>query len=347
MKAIHLDAIGVVSVQEVPDPTVESPTDVVVDVIATTICGSDLHLVGGHMGGETGYVLGHEYVGVVREVGGAVREFQVGDRVIGPPAPWCGNCDHCRAGKAAYCRHGGVLGAGKTFGGFGGTQAQRLRVPFGDRDLVRVPDHVTDAAALGVGDALMTGATGARHACTGIGQAIAVFGCGPIGLMAIHYAAALGASTIIAIDPVTKRLELAKQLGATHTISALDPRAEVGAITDGRGVDGVVDAAGVAATFAAALDVLAPCGRLAVLGIPGEPFEFQVAAALFKTVDLWTGLGDIRMVDELMALVAAGKLDPSPVFNGEFTLDEVPELYRRLAAPGHGIVKALIRPNEA
>ncbi len=344
MKAAVLEEIGRVAIREVDEPQIESEGDVIVDVLATSVCGSDLHLVLGHMGGESGFVLGHEYVGRIREVGSAVREFSVGDRVVGPPAAWCGTCERCRADDPAHCMRGGILGSGRAFGGYGGTQAERLRVPYADRDLVRVPDHVSDASALGIADALMTGATGARQAGAAAGRSLAVFGCGPIGLMAIHAAAAHGASRIIAVDPVEERRELALKFGASHATGDTDPRSFIAEATNGRGVDGAVEAVGMQATFDAALDSLVPNGRLAVLGIAAESFEFAAGPALLKTVRLWTGLGDLRLQNALMVLLSEGRVDPAPLFDTELSLDELPSLYERLLHPGHGIVKALIRP---
>lgn len=346
MRAAVLEAIGRVVIAEVDEPRLESATDVIVDVLATSVCGSDLHLVLGHMGEGIGYVLGHEYVGRVRAVGAAVQEFAVGDRVIGPPAVWCGSCERCRAGDPAHCHRGGVLGSGQAFGGLGGTQAEQLRVPYADRNLVRVPDQVSDVTALGLADALMTGATGARQAGVAPGSSIAVFGCGPIGLMAIHTAAASGATTIIAVDPVPERRELALAFGATHTTGDADPRACVEAATRGRGVDGAVEAVGLPNTFQAALEVVVPNGRVAVLGIAAEPFALAAGPAVLKSVNLWMGLGDVRLQDELMGLLASGALDPAPLFTTALSLDELPALYERLQRPGHGIIKAVIRPEQ-
>lgn len=344
MRAAVLEALGRVVINEVDEPRIESAGDVIVDVLATSVCGSDLHLVLGHMGEEQGFVLGHEYVGRIREVGGAVREFSVGDRVVGPPAVWCGACERCRSEDPAHCIRGGILGSGKKFGNYGGTQAERLRVPYADRNLVRVPDHVSDASALGISDALMTGATGAQHAGASAGKSLAVFGCGPIGLMAIHAAAAHGASRIIAVDPVAERRELALRFGASHATGDADPSGFIEAATDGRGVDGAVEAVGLQSSFDAALRALVPNGRLAVLGIAAQPFDFDAGQALLKTVQIWVGLGDLSLQDSLMQLLAEGRVEPAPLFDTELSLDELPSLYDRLQHAGHGITKAIIRP---
>lgn len=344
MRAAFLEAVGKVVIRDVDEPVIETATDVIVDILATSVCGSDLHLVLGHMGGEVGFTLGHEYVGRVREVGSAVQEFAIGDRVIGPPAVWCGSCNRCRAGDPAHCLRGGILGSGNAFGGLGGTQAERMRVPYADRNLVRVPDHVSDTSALGLADALMTGATGARHAGAAPGRTLAVFGCGPIGLMAIHAAAAQGATTIIAVDPVAERRELALALGASHATGEADPRAFIAELTEGRGVDGAVEAVGLQTTFDAALDALGPNSQLAVLGIAAQPLTFAAGPTLLKTVDLWVGLGDVRLQDELMVFLDQGLVDPAPLFDTELRLEELPGLYERLQEPGHGIIKSIIRP---
>lgn len=345
MKALVYVEPGKTEIQEVADPHLTAPTDVIVDIDATSICGSDLHIVAGTMLDDSGFVLGHEMVGTVREIGDAVREFRPGDRVTMAPAPYCGVCDQCRAGKAPYCRHGGVLGSGEGMGGFPGTHAEAMRVPFADRVLVKVPDNVSDASALAVSDALTTGATGVREAVAAPGQRLAVFGCGPVGLMAIHFATAMKPSQIIAIDPVESRLESAKKLGATHVTAALDARDDVAEMTGRAGVDAVVDAAGVEPTFQAAIDVTAPQSRIALLGIPAKPYSLDVPKVLYKTLNIWAGLGDVTYANTTMKFIADGLLNPDMIFNHETDLDSAPELLETLADPaGHDIIKAVIRP---
>lgn len=345
MKALVYTAPGETEIQEVPDPVIQDPTDAIVDVVATSICGSDLHIVSGGMGPDTGFVLGHEMVGRVRELGPAVNGFSVGDRVTVSPPPYCGSCTPCRAGNFAHCELGGVYGSGEAMGGFDGTHAERLRVPFAHRDLIRVPDNVSDESALAISDALTTGAAGVTKAVTQQGRTIAVFGCGPVGLSAIHYATIWKPARLIAIDPVPERLELAKQLGATDGVSASDPREDLQRITGGAGLDAAIDCAGVEATFHAAIDALAPEGFLSIIGIPHKPVSFDIAAALMKGLNLWTGLADVGPAQTIMGYIADGLLDPDAIFNHTSTLDDAPALIQTLmTSRDHGIVKAVIRP---
>ena len=345
MKALIYTAPGETEVQEVPDPVIQEPTDAIVDVIATSICGSDLHVVSGDLVPDTGFVLGHEMVGRIRELGSAVKNFSIGDRVTVSPAPYCGACASCRGGNYAHCAFGGVYGCGETYGGFAGSHAEMLRIPFAARDMIRVPDHVSDESALAISDALTTGAGGVTKAVTQQGRTIAVFGCGPVGLSALHYATIWKPAKLIAIDPVPERLELARQLGATDVISAADPREDLQRITGGAGLDAAIDCAGVEATFQAAVDSLAPEGFLSILGIPHKPVSFDIAAALRNGLNLWTGLADVGPAQTIMDYIADGLLDPDAIFNHEASLDEAPALMKTLmTSRDHGIVKAVIRP---
>ena len=294
---------------------------------------------------DTGFILGHEMVGRIRELGSAVRNFSVGDRVTVSPAPYCGACARCRDGHYAHCEFGGVYGSGETYGGFAGSHAERMRIAFAARDLIRVPDHVSNESALAISDALTTGAGGVTKAVTQQGRTIAVFGCGPVGLAALHYATIWKPAKLIAIDPVPERLELARQLGATDVISATDPRAELQRITDGAGLDAAIECAGVEATFQAALDSLAPEGFLSILGIPHAPVSFDIAAALRYGLNLWTGLADVGPAQTVMNYIADGLLNPDPIFNHEVSLDEAPALVKTLmTSRDHGIVKAVVKP---
>ncbi|GIJ20857.1 zinc-dependent alcohol dehydrogenase [Micromonospora lutea] len=345
MKALIYSVPGETEVREVPDAVIQEPTDAIVDVIATSICGSDLHVVSGDLVPDTGFILGHEMVGRIRELGSAVKNFSVGDRVTVSPAPYCGVCASCRRGNYAHCQFGGVYGCGETYGGFAGSHAERLRIPFAARDMIRVPDHVSDESALAISDALTTGAGGVTKAVTQQGRTIAVFGCGPVGLSAIHYATIWKPAKLIAIDLVPERLEIARQMGATDVISAADPREELQRITGGVGVDAAIDCAGVEATFQAAIDSLAPEGFLSIIGIPHKPVSFDIAGALRNGLNLWTGLADVGPAQTIMDYIADGLLNPDAIFNHETTLDEAPALIKTLmTSRDHGIVKAVIRP---
>lgn len=341
MKALVLDEGGAVSLQQVPDPEVTDAGDAVVRVTSTSICGSDLHLMHGALPSKPPYVLGHEYVGVVTEVGAGVHGIAAGDRVVGPAAPWCGACAMCRRGQIQLCQRGGVFGSGPTFGGLGGAMAEYLRVPHADTVLSRIPDAVSDEQALLLGDVVSTGMTGVRHATAGPGGVLVVIGCGPVGLSAVHTARLFAPAEIIAVDRVPGRLRVAEQLGATRTIDASseDVAAIVGELTGGRGADGVVEAVGLPATIAQAVDLAGVGGRIAVVGIAPGPVELPMPQMLFKNLTLWTGLGDLGHIDTLLDQVARGVLDPSPMITDRVSLDDLVGAIERFSDPANGVVK--------
>jgi len=346
MKGVFYEAVGKLDVRELPDPTILDPTDVIVRIVATTVCGSDVHIAQGHMFPETGFAIGHEYVGVITEVGAAVRRFEIGDRVVGPPAAWCGECDRCRRGQRQVCQRGGIFGSGQTMGGLGGAQATLLRVPWADQDLTAVPDSVSDAAALAVADILTTGWTGINESWNRPGGTVLVLGCGPVGLSAVHIAKRLfGASKVIAADIVPERLELAKRLGADETLlSGPEVVENVFKFTNGRGADSVVDAAGMEATLDIAGQSVAIGGKIAVLGVASKPITLNLAAMQLRNPTIWLGLGDLTASGPLMEAVEKGILDPLPMFNEECALEDVPAIYQRLAAGDLRTVKTLVRP---
>jgi alcohol dehydrogenase len=345
MKAFVVEEIGRTALATVADPQVLASGDAVLRVTTTSICGSDLHLVHGALPSRPPYSLGHEYVGVVEEVGAAVTRFAVGDRVVGPAAPWCGACPRCRAGQIQAGMQGGVFGSGPTFGELGGAMAERIRVPFADTILTRVPDGVADELAVLVGDVLSTGMTGVRQAGISPGDVLLVIGCGPVGLSAVHTARLFGPSAVIAVDRVPGRLAAARALGATHTLDAstADVAARVAELTDGRGASGVVEAVGLPETISQAVDAVGVGGRVAVVGIPGGGVELPMPAMVFKNVTLWTGLGHLGAMDALMALLDSGVLDPSPMITHQATLDELPEAFAAFSDPANGVIKTHVR----
>lgn len=343
MRAAVCPEQGTVAVTDVPDPELRAPTDVILRIRATTICGSDLHLRNGHIPTPWGFCLGHEYVGEVVEIGGAVSQVRIGDRVVGPAAPWCGSCPTCRRGRIQRCPRGGVFGSGAAWGDLGGAQAEYLRVPWGDRILSAVPDTIEDEQALTVGDVLSTGWTAVRRSVHGPGATVLVLGCGPVGLSAIHTASLYGPSRIVAVDSVPERLRLARALGATHTVGAdEDVAAAIADLTDGLGAESVIEAAGANAAFATATAAVSIGGTIAVVGIHGAPVEVPMADLLTKNVSIWAGLGDLGRMDELLALIAAGRLDPAPMFTHHLPFDRIEDAYRMMDAGANGMVKPLI-----
>jgi len=344
MRAVVVNEVDHYQLTETADPALVAPTDIVVRVTATTVCGSDLHLIAGHLPTPWGFELGHEFVGVVEQAGAAVRNLAVGDRVVAPAAPWCGTCQTCRAGQIQRCERGGIFGSGAAFGGLGGAQAERVRVPWADACVSVIPDGVSDAQALTVGDVLSTGWTGVREAVSAPGQTLVVFGAGPVGLSAIHTAALFGPRRVIAVDAIPDRLELALRLGADVTVDARDGDVveAVRALTGGRGAEAVVDAAGVPATIGAWAGVAAIGGRVAMLGIPAGPVELPLGALQMQNVSIWTGLGDLGHMDMLLGMIAAGRLDPAPMFTETVAFDAIETAIADVAARKPGLVKPLV-----
>lgn len=225
--------------------------------------------------------------------------------------------------------------------------AQRIRVPFADTVLVRVPDQVTDDQALLVGDILSTGMTGVEHALTVRGGVLVVIGCGPVGLSAVHTARLFAPAAIIAVDRMPNRLEMAKTLGATHVCNAAseDLASIVDEVSGGRGADGVVEAVGSPATINQAVSTAGVGGRISIIGITPGNVELPLPQMLFKNLNLWTGLGDLRHMETIMAMIANGTLDPSPMITHRASLEDLPEAFARFADPGSGVIKYSITPS--
>ncbi len=344
MRHVFVSAPDTYALVEAPDPTLQAPTDALVRVTATTVCGSDAHLIAGHMGTPWGFALGHEFVGVVAQVGDAVSNVRVGDRVAAPAAPWCGTCHTCRRGQIQACPRGGIFGGGAAFGGLGGGQAEWVRVPWADTSLARIPDTVTDAQALTVGDILSTGWTAVKNAVSDPGQTLVVLGAGPVGLSAVHTARLYGVQRVVVADAIPDRLALATTMGADVVVDVTreDVAAVVATLTDGAGAEAIVDAAGVPATIGAWAKIAAIGARVGMVAIPGGPVELMLSALQMKNVSVWTGLGDLSHMPMFLELIAAGRLDPSPVFTETVPFDAIEGAIADFVARKPGLVKQLV-----
>src|ERR1700682_450498 len=214
VKALTFQGPRTVRVDDVPKPALGGPDDALVRVTTGAICGSDLHLYHERIPIQAGAILGHEFVGVVEEVGAQVSRVKPGDRVVACFFTYCGNCFYCRRGWFAQCESKTVFGYGRHFGNLGGGQAEYCVAPNADHTLEPIPDAVSDEQALFAGDILATGYFGAERAGVDAGDSVAVIGCGPVGLMAVMSARLMGAARIFAVDMVPSRLEMAERLGA-------------------------------------------------------------------------------------------------------------------------------------
>ena len=261
MKAVVFHAVGDIRVDEVPDPAIQEPTDAIVRLTASAICGTDLHFVRGSMSGmKPGTILGHEGVGVIEQVGEDVRNLEVGDRVVICSTIGCGSCTYCRAGYYAQCLEANPNGpdAGTSFfggpemtGPFDGLQAEKARIPYAHVTCVKLPDEVADDDAILISDIFPTGWFGARLADIKTGDVVAVFGCGPVGMFSILSAQLHGAGRVLAVDQVPSRLQQARRLGAeVIDFSREDPVEALKRLTGGTGPDRIIDAVGIDAESA-------------------------------------------------------------------------------------------------
>jgi 2-desacetyl-2-hydroxyethyl bacteriochlorophyllide A dehydrogenase len=329
MRAVTFHAPGDVRVEERADPAPEADDDAVVRVEATGICGSDLHIYHGRVQIEPGFVIGHEYVGTVVAAGDGVTEVGVGDRVLGSYSTACGGCFFCRRGEYHKCDDGRVFGHGATLGSLQGAQAELVLVPHANLTLRRVPEGVSDDAALFAGDVAGTAYHAIADGGFEPGASIAVLGLGPVGLCSVQVARAAGASLVVAVDTVEERLRVAETLGATPLhLTEGDPRAAVKELTEGRGVDRSVDAVGHPDALDLACRLARKAGTVSVTGVYAERVEVHMGLVWIKALTLRTGHANvIGHLDRVLTMIASGALDPTPLVTHHMTLDAAPEAY--------------------
>src|SRR5687768_7360532 len=333
MKALVYHGPGNRSYEEKPMPNITESTDAIVRITKTTICGTDLHILKGDVPAVTdGRILGHEGVGTVTQVGSAVNNLAVGDRVIVSCVSACGACQYCHSRLPSHClADEGTSGVGWIFGHLiDGTQAEYVRVPFADSSVYKVPEGVSDEAAVMLSDILPTGfEIGVRNGRVKPGDVVAVVGAGPVGLSVMMTAGLYGAARIIAIDLDGNRVEQAKGFGATDAVNSggASWRDAVLAMTDGLGVDVAIEAVGVPATFEMATELIRPGGTVANVGVHGKSVELKLQDLWIKDVAITTGLVSATTTPMLLKLVAQGKLTPEKFVSHRFALDSIMEAY--------------------
>jgi len=329
MRAVTFQAPEEVRVDEVPEPELVAPSDAIVRVEASGVCGSDLHIYHGRVPVDPGFTIGHEFVGTVLGAGPEVTRVAVGDRVLGTFHVACATCSSCLRGDYHRCRNGRTFGHGSRLGDLQGAQAEQLVCPWADVNLRRVPDGMSDDVALFAGDVMGTGYHAVAHAGMKEGDTVAILGLGPVGLCAVQAAVAGGAAKVFAIDSVDERLALAGQFGATPLhLTEGDPKGEVRAATGGIGVDVAVDAVGDPAPLAMAISLARDAGTVSGIGAYAGKGEVPLGLAWLKGLDLRLGLANvIAHVDRVLALLEAGKLDPAPLITHHMALDEASEAY--------------------
>jgi 2-desacetyl-2-hydroxyethyl bacteriochlorophyllide A dehydrogenase len=344
MRAVTYRAPEDVRVSDVPEPELTDRSDAVVAVDASGICGSDLHIYHGRVKVEPGFTIGHEFVGTVIAAGDAVTSVRAGDRVLGCFHTACGTCWFCLRGVYHKCERQRVFGHGALLGSLPGTQAEQALVPNADMTLRRIPPGVSDEVGLFAGDVMGTGYHAVEEAGVRPGDTVAVLGLGPVGLAAVQVATAAGASTVIGIDSVEQRLELARSLGAipVHLVQQ-SPRDEVKRLTEAQGVDAAIDAVGHPDALDLAFRLARKAGTVVAIGVYAEPAQVNMGLVWIKALTLKTGHANvIGHVDRVLAMLAAGRLDPSPLVTHHMTLDQAPEAYA--AYDRHEALKIVLRP---
>jgi alcohol dehydrogenase len=328
MKALVYHGPNDKSWDEVPDPKLIDSTDAIVRVDATTICGSDLHILKGDLPEVTpGRILGHEAVGTVEEVGAAVSNVVPGARVLVSCISACGRCRFCRDGRYGQCKGGGgwILGHN-----IDGTQAEKVRVPFCDTSTYPLSAGVTDEESLMLADILPTAyEVGVLNGRVSPGDVVAIVGAGPIGLSAIMGSLLFSPSHVIAIDLVDNRLDAAKRFGADVAVnnSREDPGAIVRSLTNGLGADVAIEAVGTPTTFELATDLVRPGGHVANIGVHGKPATLHLETLWTKDVTITTGLVDTYSTPTLSRLLATHLLDAKRFATHHYPIHEFVEAY--------------------
>ncbi|MDY7090014.1 MAG: zinc-dependent alcohol dehydrogenase family protein [Actinomycetota bacterium] len=344
MKGLVYGGPGVRSWTEIPDPIIQDPRDAIIRVDAVTICGTDLHILGGDVPAvEPGRVLGHEAVGTVVEIGDGVSGLAVGDSVLASCISACGICSYCRQGAYGQCRNGGGWILGHLVDG---VQSELARIPFADLSTYKLPEQVTNEAAVLLADILPTSyEVGVLNGGVRPGDTVVIVGAGPIGLAAVITARLFSPAHIVVIDKAQSRLQAAKMFGADVTVLAgsQDPLETVRAMTGGLGADVVMEAVGTPPTFELCTTLVRPGGRVANIGVHGKPATLHLEDLWIRNVTITTGLVDTYSTPRLLDMLAAGQLDLGHMITHHFGFGEFMDAYDVFADPVHsGALKVMV-----
>ncbi|KDQ61902.1 hypothetical protein JAAARDRAFT_31385 [Jaapia argillacea MUCL 33604] len=377
MRAVVWDKPYKVSIQQVPKPKLSHPDDIIVKVTTTCICGSDLHMYEGRTGAESGIVFGHENMGIVDELGPGVTLLKKGDRVVMPFNVACGRCLNCEEGRSAFCTHvnPGFVRCATSYvsmGPYQGGQAEYVKVPFADFNALKLPpgkEHEADFALLA--DIFPTGWHGVEISGFRPGESVAVWGAGPVGIMAAYSAILRGASQVFVVDRVPERLKKAKEIGCIPIdFSKSDPVKQILDYRGGKEVDRGVDAVGYQATTAdgkteqpnvvleALISVVRPTGGLGIPGlyVPSDPgaadqnaqkgyMSFPFGKFFEKGLSMGTGQCNVKAYNRyLRDLIVAGRAKPSFVVSHEVSLDDAADAYDKFDRRVDGYTKVLLHP---
>lgn len=331
MKALVYRGPGKKEWIDKPRPTLQEPTDAVVRILHTTICGTDLHILKGDVPTVTdGRTLGHEGVGVIEEIGNAVSNFKPGDHVLISCITSCGRCNYCKKQLYAHCKDGGwILG-----NEIDGTQAEYVRIPHADNSLYPIPAGADEEALVMLSDILPTGfEIGVLSGQVKPGDSVAIVGAGPVGMAALLTARFYSPARVIMVDTDTARLAMARTFGATDTIDAGKENAveRLYEMTSGVGVDVAIEAVGVPATFDICQKAVAPGGHVANVGVHGKSVELHLEELWIRNITLTTGLVNTNTTPMLLQTVQSGTVDPGRLITHRFALDSILEAYEVFA----------------
>jgi alcohol dehydrogenase len=345
MKANVFQAPGRFGLEEKPIPRA-GPSEAVIEVCMTTICGTDIHIVRGEYPVAPGLTIGHEAVGIIHELGSSVTGYEIGQRVLTGAITPCGQCDPCLAGHTSQC--GGALGGWRLGNTIDGAQAEYVRIPFAQANLAPIPDELSDEQVLLLTDIASTGFAAAESGKIRLGDNVAIFAQGPIGLCATLGAWLMGAAQIIAVDPDPHRLQMAQRFGATSVMLAeADPVREIRGLTGGQGVDVAIEALGMQETFENALGALKPGGRLSSVGVYSGhlriPLNFFGAGLADQTIVTTLCPGGKERMRRLMRLVEMRRIDLTPLITHVFALDEIEKAYELFGSRRNDVLKVAIR----
>ncbi|SDG35769.1 zinc-dependent alcohol dehydrogenase family protein [Epilithonimonas hungarica] len=328
MKALVYYGDHDIKYEEKPKPEILKPTDAIVKIVKTTICGTDLGIYKGKNPEITpGRILGHEGIGIIEQVGESVTNFKVGDKVLISCVTSCGSCEYCKKQLYAHCKDGGwILGYM-----IDGVQAEYTRIPHADNSLYKYPDTIDDDVAVMLSDILPTGhEIGVQYGNVKPGDAIAIVGAGPVGMSVLLTSQFYSPSTIIMVDMDENRLELAKTLGATHTVNSAVENAEeaIKKIAGEEGVDVAIEAVGIPPTWDICQKIVKPGGHLANVGVHGVKVDFEIQKLWIKNLTITTGLVNTNTTPMLLKATATNKLPLESLITHHYKLDQIEEAYQ-------------------
>lgn len=328
---------------ERPKPVITAPTDAVIKIVMTTICGTDLHILKGDVPTcQPGRIFGHEGIGIIDQTGTAVTAFKPGDRVLISCISACGKCSYCRKQMYSHCETGGwILG-----NSIDGTQAEYVRIPYADTSLYPIPKGADEEALVMLSDILPTGfECGVLNGKIEPGSSVAIVGSGPIGLAALLTAQFYAPGQIIMIDLDQNRLDIASRFGATDTINSADGKAQeaVMKLTEGRGVDTAIEAVGIPATFELCEQIVAPGGTIANIGVHGSKVDLHLENLWSRNITITTRLVDTVSTPMLLNAVKAKRIDPKLLITHHFKLDDILKAFETFEhAATTGALKVII-----